>query len=51
MKAVKVKPLDAEKVRRKLSELNVFNSNYHVKKDKEYIYFPIMIPSIQVNLK
>ncbi len=42
MKAVKVKPLDAEKIRKKLSELNVFNPNYHVKKDKNYVYFPVI---------
>ena len=42
MRAVKVKPKDAEQIRRKLTELDVFNSNYHVKKSKEYIYFPVV---------
>jgi len=39
---VKVKPKDAEQVRRKLADLDVFNSNYHVKKSKDYIYFPVV---------
>lgn len=42
MRAVKVKPSEAEKVRKKLSELGMFNSNYHVKRDEKYVYFPIM---------
>jgi tRNA (guanine37-N1)-methyltransferase len=41
MKAVKAEPLDAEKVRKKLSELGMFNSNYYVKRDEKYVYFPV----------
>lgn len=42
MKAVKVKPRDAERVRRELSELNVFNSKYHVKKGEGFVFFPVI---------
>ena len=42
MKAVKVKPSQAENVRKRLADLGMFNSNYHVKKDNEYVYFPVV---------
>jgi len=42
MRAVKVTPHDAEKTRKKLSDMNVFNSNYYVKRDDKFVYFPIV---------
>jgi len=42
MRAVKVKPSQAEQVRKELANLEVFNSDYHVKKDGKFIYFPVL---------
>ncbi len=41
MKCIKVELKNAEKIKKELLQKGIFNKNYVVQKDKEYIYFPV----------
>ncbi len=41
MKCVKVELKQAERVKNKLIKLNVFDNNFSVSRDKNYVYFPV----------
>ncbi|MCC7575136.1 hypothetical protein KO361_06100 [Candidatus Woesearchaeota archaeon] len=51
MKGIKTKLENAEKTKKKLSELKVINTEYKIKKDDTHIYFPIKKEPKQPNFE